>query len=300
MTSLITEDLRQLGLARGDDVLVTSDVRFMRLRRGSDGKVPQYAEALLDGLLECVGPSGTVMALAFADSAVLPTQRIHAKPFDISSQPTTGGLAEALVARSGAKRSTHPTNSIAAMGKNAESFVRFHTPSANCFSPVERLVNDGGKLLIVGCVDINPGFSTVHLAQLHLGLSTQNLLSGRIVAKYRDAWGRTRTFHKRDIPGCSLGFSKLYERYRQGGFLVEGTIARAPSMLIDAANSYEVDRRALIEDPTCVTCDNPDCGDCRAFKLYDSAGGHDYGVSAGRLDYGVRLIRRKVFKQQAD
>lgn len=281
----LTADLQALGLSRGDHVLVSSDVRFMRLKRGTDGQVPHYAEALLDGLLDVVGDTGTVVVPTFSKSAVTPRQRLAARPFNVETPTTSGGLPQAVLKRPGSLRSLHPTNSFAAIGAGAREFLRFHTPATHCFQPLETMAAMGGKQAVIGCVEISPGFSSVHLAQQHLGLTTRNLLSGRLTARYVDPWGRSRVFHKRDIPGCSGGFGRLYDRYRSEGILQEGRVAGAPSLLIGVKECYEVAREALLEDPTCVLCDDPGCLDCRFAKTY---------VHGTRSKFATSVVRQRL------
>lgn len=264
----LVEDLEDLGLASSDTVLVMSDVRFLRIKRTAPGDRINYAEALLDAVSDVVGPEGTVLAMAFTPVSWLPSRRASIPIFSSTALPTTGGFATALMARQGSTRSQHPTNSFVALGPAATELLQFHTPATHCFRPVEELISRGGKMLSIGCVDVAPGFSSTHVAQFHLGLSFQSLLRGRARARYLDEGGRERVFRKRDVPGCSNGFGKMYPRYRKYGILKEGVVSGAPSMLIRADDAYRVDIETLRDDPTIVLCDDPSCVSCKGTLLY--------------------------------
>ena len=268
----IADDLSRLGVRCGDTLLVKADVRYMRLPRAADGtRVKDYAEALLQGLRTAVGEDGTLAFLTFTRVAwkVLPFGA--APEFEANVPPTTGSLATLATRQPDAHRSAHPSNSFTAIGKNAEALVRFHTPSSFAHRPLETLIELDGKMLILGCVETNPGFSTVHLAQHHLGLSTRTLLKNRGVAKYSDpVSGESATFVRRDIAGCSAGFGKMYNVYRAAGLLKEGGVVRAPSLLIDAGDAYELDYATLRDDPEALLCDNPECQFCRGLITYGS------------------------------
>ena len=266
----VAEDLSRLGIKHGDTVLVKADVRFMRLKRQKSERL-DYAEALRDGLLLAIGPEGTLLSMTFTRTLTLgPTMR--RPPFEGSMVANTGGLANSVLLHPQAVRSTHPTNSFTAIGRQADVLTRFHTPYAHAHRPIEDLISVRGKMLIVGCVDLNPGFSTVHLAQHQIGLSERHVLSGHVRAKFRAPSGELSNFVKRDIPGCNLGFGNVYPRYREAGLLIEGDVARARSYLISAPEAYEIDMRTLQDDPCSVLCSNPDCLDCRVLKTYTGPG----------------------------
>lgn len=291
----IAEDLSLLGIEQGDTVLVKADVRYMRLKRDRSERL-DYAEALRDGLLLALGSEGTLLAMTFTRTLTLgPIMR---RPtFTRSMSANTGGLANAVLGHPDAVRSTHPTNSFTAIGRRAEYLTRFHTPYAHTHRPVEDLVAVRGKMLIVGCVDINPGFSTVHLAQHHLGLSGQNILAGHVRATYEEPSGNPVRFVKRDIPGCNMGFGNMYPLYRDSGLLIEGEVARASSFLISAPEAYEVDLRTIENDPRSVLCSDPDCMDCRVLRTYAGPG----RASALFGILGRRSVRKVgAFKHRGD
>jgi aminoglycoside 3-N-acetyltransferase len=130
--------LRCLGLAPGDLVQVHASLSAF-------GHVAGGADAVVDALLEAVGPTGTVMMPTFNHGA--------ADLFDLRTTPSiNGAVTEALRGRPLAHRSLHPTHSLAAIGPLAELLTRDHL-AAGTFgltSPLGRLAALGGKILLLG------------------------------------------------------------------------------------------------------------------------------------------------------
>lgn len=256
--SRLVSQLRALGLEEGQSVLVRAAAKAL------GPSVPRPADALLDALLEAVGSNGTVLALTH--SPMFPVWR---RPPDYVFTPedapiTTGGLAAALTGRPGAYRSRHPTNSIAGLGPQVRTLLQTHGPSESSFEPIRRLAEAGGQMLLVGCPPSSPGFSTVHVAQHMLGLTGQSLFCGMFGSPYRADDGRARWFTRRDHPGCSTGFARLYPAYRERGLLREGPVGDAPSIAILAAPALEIDLETLRADPCACACERADCTDCAA------------------------------------
>ncbi len=255
----LANQLRALGLGAGDAVLVRAALSAL-------GDVPDKAETFIDALMDVVGPEGLIMGLAFGRME-MPGRRNISDPFDPTSDPIrTGAFAAALAKRPGAVRSSHPTNSFVAWGQGANDIMAEHTPDTFAFFPMRHLIHRGGKMLLVGCTQSSPGFSTVHLAQFDLGLSRSlfSLICGRYIREN----GRTVWWRRRDNPGCSQGFGKFYPLYRDAGLLHEGRVGQADSMLIDAAPAYAVEHAALSHDPGFSLCDRDTCYDDRLMWLW--------------------------------
>jgi aminoglycoside 3-N-acetyltransferase len=142
--------LRDLGLTAGDLVQVHSSLSAF-------GHVEGGADAVVDALLEAVGPHGTVMVPTFNHGA--------ADIFDIHTSPSTNGaITEALRQRPEAVRSLHPTHPTAALGPLAELLTRNHLPAGTfgLTSPLGKLAAMGGQILLLGV-----GMSTNTMA--HIG-----------------------------------------------------------------------------------------------------------------------------------
>lgn len=270
MTSSINDlikHLRCLGLQEGDTVLVRASVRKI----GDvldDNKRSNASEKFIHALLSVVGNEGTIVALSFTKAFLFPKKN---KDYIYSSvtEPITGGFASAMVNWPGSMRSNHPSNSFVAIGKHANDIIKDHGEKATCFHPMAKLIDHDGKMLLVGCVSESPGFSTVHLAQDHLGLSVKSLFSNKLGVYYRDKDGRVKLFKKKDIPGCSMGFYKFYSYYVKEGMLRTGWVGQAYSVSIKAKAAYEIERELLSTDPKIALCDDPACESCRGSLYYN-------------------------------
>lgn len=169
----IGSDLRALGLAPGDSVIVHSSLSSL-------GFVVGGAVALVQALMDVVTDAGTIVmpthSYYYGDparwyGAALPESwikelRESMPAFDPIVTPTTGmGKAvEAFRSWPGALRSRHPVNSFAAWGQHAEHVTAGHTYDywQGDGSPLGRVYELDGKALLIGVsYDRNTSF---HLA----------------------------------------------------------------------------------------------------------------------------------------
>ena len=141
-TDLFTA-LRALGLADGDTVLVHSSLKQL-------GPVEDGADGVIDALRCAVGVAGTVAVPTHTWGTVNARQPVFHQTL---SPSIVGTLTNVLRARPPARRSLHPTHSVAAIGARAEALVVGHecdeTPCSRT-SPYGKLVTWGGKILLIG------------------------------------------------------------------------------------------------------------------------------------------------------
>lgn len=258
----IVSDLRNLGLRLGDLVLVRAATAAI-----SPGKKGNATE-LRDAVLEVIGPRGTLVALAFTASQF----RRNSYPrtlFTPNARTIAGGFAAAVLQHENSLRSAHPFNSIAAIGPGAAYLCQGHDERALSFSWMERFIELGGKQAVIGCVDSSPGFSTVHYAQERLGLSTR-FLFGKDGTYIRRSDGREEWVTRPDIPGCSMGFHRLYGAYVRAGLIFTGYVGDAYSILARAEETFQVDLKALASNPRAVLCERLSCLSCasRTYSLH--------------------------------
>ncbi len=142
----IADGFHALGLNAGDAVLVHSSLK-------SFGRVDGGADTVIDGILDALGPDGTLIVPTLTGHEELsPENPPH---FDLRTQPCwTGVIPETVRLRPEAVRSTHPTHSCAALGRDAEELTRHHhlspTPCGTT-SPYFRVAMAGGTIAMVGC-----------------------------------------------------------------------------------------------------------------------------------------------------
>ncbi len=167
-------DLRALGLPSGATVLVHSSLRSL-------GWVCGGAEAVIDGVLRAVGPSGTMVVPTHTANLSEPSRWRHppvpeawwpvirdeTPPYRPDRTPARGmgAVPECFRPMAGVRRGPHPQLSFAAYGPRAEEVVDPHPPEAGLGegSPLARLEAAGAWTLLLGCGhDVN---TSLHLAE---------------------------------------------------------------------------------------------------------------------------------------
>lgn len=122
-----------------------------------EGGVAAVAAALRGAVVEARG--GTVAVPAFSMTAEAADIRRGGGVFDVRSTPSeTGRIAELLRCAPDARRSLHPTHSVAAIGPRAAWLVADHHRDRRSFgplSPFARLIEADGFVLGLG-VDLGP------------------------------------------------------------------------------------------------------------------------------------------------
>lgn len=139
--------LRRVGIRVGDVVLVHSSIDRFGAFQGS-------ALDILVTLRRAVGDSGTLLmpTIPFTGTAVDYVR--SGQVFDVRRTPSRVGLLTELFRRSdGVTRSVHPTHPVAAWGALANELLEGHayseTPCGRD-SPYDRLVDHGGKIVLLG------------------------------------------------------------------------------------------------------------------------------------------------------
>jgi aminoglycoside 3-N-acetyltransferase len=137
-------DILALGVRAGGVLLVHSSLRALGARAGSP-------EAVIAGLREALGPSGTLLMPALSYKTVTAAQPV----FDVRATPSCVGIIpETFRQTPGVRRSLHPTHSVCAAGPLAAELLGAHlsdsTPCGPC-SPFHVLPEVHGQVLMLGC-----------------------------------------------------------------------------------------------------------------------------------------------------
>jgi aminoglycoside 3-N-acetyltransferase len=234
----ITAGLRALGLDTGHQVLVHSSL-------SSFGYVEGGADAVIDALLDTVGPGGTVLVPTLTGSEALSPQ--NPPVFDPLHTPCwTGRIPETFRQRPGAVRSLHPTHSVAAIGADAQALTADHidslTPCDN-LSPYAKLAQSGtGYILLIG-VDHQSNTTMHHVEELagvpyHMqpGLARARILvDGREIVRHimLHAYGSPRRFNV------------MEPLYLERGIQRSAHIGQAAIRLIHARRMVDITLQAL-------------------------------------------------------
>jgi len=243
----IAADLRSLGLAPGDLVMVHASLRAI-------GPVEGGADGLIDAILSVIGDEGTMlMVLGARDDHAWVNERpeaeraellADAQPFDAlvtPSSPNVGTLAEVFRQRPETVVSNHPEGRFAAAGALARALLD-EVPWDDYFgpgSPLERLVADGGQVLRLGA-DLDT-VTVLHHAEYrcsvrskrrvrrHRPVATPDGTEVRTVDCLDDEKGIA------DYPGEDY-FADLLREYLALGRARVGSVGSARSELLDAAD----------------------------------------------------------------
>jgi aminoglycoside N3'-acetyltransferase len=243
----LTTRLRRLGVSAGAVVMVHASLRRI-------GPVEGRADGVIAAIDRAVGGSGTsMMTLGARDDWAWVNQRPEedragllagAEPFDAANTPAdpdVGVLAEVYRRHAGTVVSDHPEGRFAARGRLAAALTA-DQPWDDYYgagSPLERLVDAGGKVLRLGA-----GIDTVTL--LHYAEFLADVPGKRRVVRHRRirAGGgavirRIETLDDTDgiveWPGDDY-FGLILQAYLDEGRARRGMIGKAQSELIDAAD----------------------------------------------------------------
>lgn len=183
--------------------------------------------------------------------------------------PTNSGPIGKLVADlPGAYLSKHPSHPFVGYGGRVVDVLGKHTGETACFSPMSELAEKYDfSMLLLGCVDESPGFSTVHAAQNMLGLTQRHLM------RYLVRWdekvdGTIRSRTAPEVPGCSTSFDKFYPHYLEDHNMVEGSWSGAKWLFVPSARRALATELAILKDnPRFVDCGNRWCPTC-GFRTY--------------------------------
>lgn len=239
----IAEALKRLGLRSGQHVLVHSSLSSL-------GRVDGGAAAVVQALLDVLGPDGTLLAPTLTGNEwIEPGSEWH---FDAeTTEGWTGAISETVRSWPGAVRSLHPTHSVAAIGAAATTLTQGHedciTP-CGAGSPYRRLADESsGKILLLGCD--HESNTTLHaveeIAEVPYHLHEQpihaTIRSGSATLK------RTTWIHRYGTP---RRFNAIEPLLLERGMEVRGQVGNAEARLISAADIVAVGSSVLAAAPS--------------------------------------------------
>jgi aminoglycoside 3-N-acetyltransferase len=237
--SALARDLARLGVEPGATLLVHSALRSL-------GYVPGGQVAVVQALLDALGPSGTL---------VVPTQtggnsdpagwsrppvprdwwpviRAETPAYDPALTPSRGMgvLPEQVRTWRGARRSSHPTTSFAALGARAAAVVAVHDLDSQCGerSPLATLERLGAQVLLLGA-----GWGTTtcfHLAEYRVpGAAELTSFSGAV----RTADGGREWATWTDLDVDDEDFEQIGAHLETLGLVRTGQVGDATCRLFD-------------------------------------------------------------------
>lgn len=249
--------MKEMGLERGDCVVVHSSFKSLELK----DNIPQD---VIHTFLEYLGPEGTVVMPTFTYSYV---GIWNVEPFNAATTPGkgTGILSETLRNHPEARRSEHPTYSVAAVGRYAGKITegRQRASALGSGSSYDEMYKLGAKVLLMGVgSDRN---SMLHYTEVKAGLPYNDI-------PFREFWGRTALVEEngravevqlvKEFPGCSLNFGAADDFLGAKNILQRGKICAADSMLISVNEMVTAVIEKLREQPDWLLCDKFVCEPC--------------------------------------
>jgi len=238
----IAADLGALGLRCGDCLLVHSSLSSL-------GFVEGGPETVISALLDVLGPEGTLVLPSFQKGSehVLVRQGVR---FDVRSSPSEmGAISEAFRRRPGVVRSLSPTHCLAALGRNAQALLAGHancTVSAGRGSPFERLVQGGGRILLLGVTHASD--TTLHYIENTGGAPTVcRERFSPVVIDTQGAESIVPTFPH--MPGLRRRYERVEELLLTAGAQRHGRVGQATARLVQAGAMDALVRAELRRDP---------------------------------------------------
>ena len=235
----IANDLKALGLRKGDVLLVHASLRSL-------GKVPGGAETVVRGLLQALGEDGTLLMPALSYAHV----HVDKPVFDVlNTSSCVGALPEYFRTRPGTIRSVHPTHSVSGVGAKAESLLKEHyldTTPCGEHSPFRRLREVKGQILFLGC-GLRPNTSMHAVEEL---VNPPYLLGDPVDYRIILASGKEI---KMQVKRHNFGsWGQRYDRLGpllDGNGLKKGKVLKATVDLVDCEQMWERALAALKKEP---------------------------------------------------
>ena len=238
----LIRDLRALGVCAGMKLQVHSSLSRI-------GWVEGGADTVLDALMTVLTEDGTLMLPSFNHGAAYEDGGVY----DPKRSPTTNGrIPDTFRRRADVFRGVNPTHPFAAWGHDAARYVTHdqETPTMGPGSPLDRLMQDGGYVLLLGVGYISNTFH--HLVEVTTGAPC--LAScGEVYPVEID--GRRQLAHTWAWRGgkCPVNSppEPLYAA-AMGEIERKGLVGEAESRLFPMREAYGIIARTLA--PYCRTC----------------------------------------------
>ena len=255
----IKAGLKELGLSRGDVVLVHSDLRQLGKPRELV-KLPHCgADLVIDAFAETVGPEGLVIVPTLTRTTVKgDEQEPSGLVFDPAQTPScVGSITNVMRLRPESVRSTHPTHSMVAIGDRARELCQVD-PEMSTFDrrgPWGRMYDWDGFICWFGT--LNKTNTTVHVVEDWMDLPYMETC-------YAWVRGPDGKPFKQKVTKAPLGARDFYRveskssrLLDESGIITSTRIGRAKVSLMKVRDVHRVIREGIIRDP-CLLLKEPE------------------------------------------
>jgi len=260
------EDIVRLfeGLSlRGNQVVIHAAL-------SSFGHVDGGAVTLCAALLDAVGESGTILIPAFTYAETL-GGRAPGRPVayhaDLPVSREIGTVAEAFRHLPGVLRSSHPTHSFCAWGRQAREVLSTQRDN-NPLGPLKKLNVVQGQVLLLGTS--LQAATAIHLAEERVGAPALT----RRTALRVNAAGYAERAVLENVPGCNLGFVKL-EQHLDPAKVRAVALAHGAARKVPIRYLVQLASALLERDPHALSCERSDCQSCAAKRETSGTGTPD-------------------------
>lgn len=243
--------LREIGVEPGDSFVVHSSYR-------SFGGVEGGPEAVLDALIEAVGPSGNLVLPTFNY-----TGNIAEPYFDPAVVPClTGIIPELGRKRPNALRSLHPTHSLTVIGPDAVELTKDHMwfRTVGPGSPIDRLQKMGGKVLLLGVGHTSN--TMIHLGEEYAGTPKVGWFEETKYARVLMPDGSIVSHEVDTSTSCSRGFGASELPLRRNGEIRDLQLVGSRWQLMLGSDVVKRVAETLEDKPDALLCTWDGCPPC--------------------------------------
>ncbi|HRU04834.1 MAG TPA: AAC(3) family N-acetyltransferase [Candidatus Brocadiia bacterium] len=225
----IRTGLVKLGLKAGDIVVLHSALSSL-------GRVQGGAKAVVDALLDVIGPQGTLLAPSAGPG----------RPYDFRKTPSSlGAITEEIRLRKNAVRSLSPCMPAVAIGPRAREFTAPHHTLECPYigSPWHLAAQAGGYVLLLG-VDQDRN-TTLHVAEALVKAPYM----GKVESQYVDEKGKVQTYRGVYYAGPHRDFIGIDAKLRAAGIMKVGRIGPSVARLMKGQELIDFCVENLKRDP---------------------------------------------------
>lgn len=236
----IKNNLNELGVREGDSILIHSSYK-------SIGELEEGAKTVFDALTTAVGETGNIVFPTLSYSPCLKTLL-----FDVRNTPAcVGYLPNAFMQYPDVKRSLHPTHSCTVWGKDKDYLTSNHeldTTPVGPNSPITKLPNLNGKILMLGCRV--GSMTSMHGVEELIG----DMFIENAPTKFEmiDYDGNSFEMHVRGHNFYEPKYLQTYVRLLDvlpKNSYTTGKVGNAECYLFDAKVLWEVGKNTMLENP---------------------------------------------------
>lgn len=236
----IRDGVHSLGIGPGDVVMAHSSLSAF-------GWVDGGADAVIDGLLDTIGPSGALVMPTFTWRDFHAQDRVE---FDVAHTPCeTGRIPETFRKRPGVIRSIHVCHSVAATGPAAREMMGEGVSSFGPGSTFDALLKRNAWILMLG-VSFQ-SCTALHAVEEFVGVPyrAHRNFHGSVVVlpDGRRMPSRSIEYLRQDRSGND--FAKMGAVFRDAGVLREARIGKADCMAVRIGDIFAVTRPLLEQNP---------------------------------------------------